>query len=39
MFGSKFGIGKYKFADGRVYEGSFYNGHSDGQGKMTLPNG
>lgn len=39
MCGSKFGEGEYKFADGKVYKGSFYNGHSDGFGKLILPNG
>lgn len=36
MYGSKFGEGKYTFNDGRVYEGYFYNGHSDGQGRLTI---
>lgn len=36
MYGSKFGEGVYKFGDGKVYEGYFYNGHSDGEGKMQV---
>lgn len=36
MFGSKFGEGTYKFNNGNVYVGNFYNGLSDGFGKLTI---
>lgn len=39
MCGNKFGEGEYKFSDGKIYTGTFYNGHSDGHGTLTIPNG
>lgn len=36
MYGSKFGEGVYQFSNGKVYKGYFYNGHSDGIGKLII---
>lgn len=32
------GKGKYKFSDGREYEGDFRDDRFEGQGKLTWPN-
>lgn len=39
MFGCKFGNGVYKFIDGKIYDGNFYNGISDGFGQLFMKNG
>ncbi len=31
------GIGKIKYSDGKVYEGSFKNDKKDGEGEMVWP--
>lgn len=37
--GKKEGVGKYRFNDGRIYEGQWRDGKQDGKGKMIYPDG
>lgn len=39
MYGAKFGLGIYRFADGKVYNGQFYHNKSDGKGSLIYKNG
>lgn len=39
MYGAKFGLGVYRFADGSTYNGEFYLNQMDGHGTLTLKNG
>lgn len=34
----KHGEGDYKWADGRIYRGNWYNGKQQGEGYMIFPN-